>query len=264
MLCKRGVAIGLLLAGLLLSMSCSSNAPDLPSIALYADRGVDEECLRATQNMLEWMGYRVPRVEAPMINDGALDMYDALWVPGGNMYEYAEGIAAAGKEIIRGFIKRGGGYVGIGGGAYFAASEVIWRGNQLSMAPLGLYSGSAVGPIKEIFLYPEYGMCQVNLLESEHPIARSEPDSIWVLYYWGPALNPDPDTPVDVLASYEIGGRPAMLAFDYGSGRVFLTGVHPEIEEDCDRDGVTLGDEFNDHGSDWGLLANAVRWCLRE
>jgi biotin--protein ligase len=260
----RGLTFGLLLAGLLCSGNCSSDAPELPSIALYSDQGVDEDCLRATRNMLEWTGYRVAQIEAPAINEGDLDAYQALCVPGGNMYSYAEDISAAGKDNIRDFIERGGGYVGICGGAYFAASDVVWRGTQLPMTPLGLYSGTAVGPIKEIFLYPEYGMCQVNLVETEHPITRSEPDSVWVLYYWGPALNPVPEAPVDVLGTYDIGGRPAMLAFDYGRGRVFLTGVHPEIEEDCDRDGVTLGDELDDHGSDWGLLANAVRWCLRE
>lgn len=264
MLCKRCLAVGLSLVGLLLSGSCSSDAPDLPSIALYSGRGTDEECLRATQNMLEWTGYRVTRIEAPAINSGALDTFDALCVPGGNMYQYAEDISARGKNNIRSFIERGGGYVGICGGAYLAASEVVWRGEQLAMTPLRLYQGSAVGPIKEIFLYPEYGMCQVNITPSGHPIAQSEPDSMWVLYYWGPALNPVPDAPVDVLGSYEIGGRPAMLAFGYGSGRVFLSGVHPEIEEDCDRDGVTLADEFDDQGSDWSLLANAVSWCLRE
>jgi len=262
--CTRSLAVGLLLAGFLLTGNCSSDAPDLPVIALYSDRGADEECLSATQNMIEWTGYRVTRVGAHAINDGVLDAYDALCVPGGNMYEYAEDISAAGKDNIQGFIERGGGYIGICGGAYFAAAEVVWRGDQLPMTPLGLFSGRAVGPIKEIFLYPEYGMCQINLLDSEHPITQSEPDSIWVLYYWGPAFNPAPDALVDVLGVYDIGGRPAMLAFDYGRGRVFLSGVHPEIEEDCGRDGVTLGDEFDDQGSDWNLLANAVRWCLRE
>lgn len=31
-----------------------------------------------------------------------------------------------------------------------------------------------------------------------------------------------------------------MLALDYGLGRVFLIGTHPEIEEDSERDGVAF------------------------
>ena len=68
MLCTRSFAVGLLPAVFFLSGSCSSDAPELPIIALYSDRGVNEECLRATQNMFEWMGYPVEQVEAAAIN----------------------------------------------------------------------------------------------------------------------------------------------------------------------------------------------------
>ena len=52
-------------------------------------------------------------------------------------------------------------------------------------------------------------------------------------------------------------------------GRVFLTGPHPEWEEDSDRDGVdyvqpSVADRFDDQGSDWDLMRNAARWCLHE
>jgi len=46
-----------------------------------------------------------------------------------------------------------------------------------------------------------------------------------------------------------------MLAFDYGLGRVFLIGTHPEIEEDSERD---------DQGSDWELIRKAVLWSLKK
>jgi len=55
-----------------------------------------------------------------------------------------------------------------------------------------------------------------------------------------------------------------MLAFDYGLGRVFLIGTHPEIEEDSERDGVDFADELDDQGSDWDLMRKATLWCLKE
>jgi hypothetical protein len=48
------------------------------------------------------------------------------------------------------------------------------------------------------------------------------------------------------------------------SGRAFLIGTHPEIEEDSDRDGVAECDELDDHGSGWDLMRAATRWCLKE
>jgi len=73
---------------------------------------------------------------------------------------------------------------------------------------------------------------------------------------------PDTSAEVTVVAGYNATDQPAMLAFNYDSGRVFLVGTHPEIKEDSDRDGVTFGDELGDQGSDWDLMKRAAVWCL--
>jgi glutamine amidotransferase-like uncharacterized protein len=51
-----------------------------------------------------------------------------------------------------------------------------------------------------------------------------------------------------------------MVAFEYGAGRVFLSGPHPEIEVDSDRDGSSKFDELSDEGSEWPLLLAATKW----
>ncbi len=89
-----------------------------------------------------------------------------------------------------------------------------------------------------------------------------EPDTAWILYYWGSVLVPDTGAEVTVLAGYNATDQLAMLAFNYDSGRVFLVGTYPEIEEDSDRDGVTFGDKLEDQGSDWELMKSAAVWCL--
>lgn len=233
-------------------------------VAIYSDRGVWSESVQAAEKMFPWMDYTVERVNAEEIKNGVLENIQILCVPGGNMYQYAEDLSSKGIEQIRDFIHGGGGYVGICGGAYFAGERVIWRGDQLPMRSLNLFPGTAQGPYNEIIPYPDSGMCKVTIVDPTHPITQTEPDSAWMLYYWGPALIPENDAHVTILGRYDITDQPMMLALECGRGRAFLIGTHPEIEEDSDRDDVTFGDELDDRGSDWDLMRKATLWCLEE
>ncbi len=233
------------------------------AIALYSDTGVWEESVAAAQKMLQWIGYTATLVNADYINYKGLDEFTVLCVPGGDMYQYSQDISSTGLENIRNFVRNGGGYVGICGGAYFAGEKVVWRGATLPITLLAMFPGTAEGPINEITPYPNYSMCKVNIADCSHPIVKSEQSSVWTLYYWGPALKPNEDVNVSVLGRYDVGGQPAMVAFDYGLGRVFLVGTHPEIEEDSERDGVSFADEFDDEGSDWELMMKAVYWVIK-
>jgi len=51
-----------------------------------------------------------------------------------------------------------------------------------------------------------------------------------------------------------------MVAFEYGKGRVFLSGPHPEIEVDSDRDGSNKFNTLSDEGSEWPLLLAVMKW----
>jgi glutamine amidotransferase-like uncharacterized protein len=245
--------------GFLLTAHCQTSPAS--EVALYSDAGCWDESVQALERMFEWMGCTVKKVDADFINSG-LGSCKILCVPGGDMYQYARDISAAGKTNIKDFIKAGGAYIGVCGGAYFAAEKVVWRGQQLSMTPLALFAGTAQGPIDEIIPYPDYGMSKIVILDTTHAITQSEPDSLWVLYYWGPVLIPDQGADISILGRYETYDQPAMLAFRYGGGRVFLIGTHPEIEEDSDRDGGNFAEELDDRGSDWDLMKRAVDWCL--
>lgn len=249
----------------LLMIHCQqSHLPDKSDIvALYADQGCWEESVQAAEKMFQWMGYTVELVDADHIVKGELNNFGILCVPGGNMYQYAQNLSSEGVENIKNFIHNGGGYIGICGGAYFAAKKVIWQAEQLPMTLLEVFRGTAEGPIDEIVPYPDYGMCKLNIVETTHPITESGPDSSWMLYYWGPILLPNRDANVTILGKYDKVNQPMMLAFDYGLGRVFLIGTHPEIEEDSERDGVIFADELDDRGSDWELMRKAVFWCVR-
>jgi len=237
---------------------------DAVVVALYSDQGCWDDSVRAAENMFQWMGYAVELVNADRINNQGLDGFKILCIPCGDMYQYAKDISSGGQENIKDFIGSGGGYIGICGGAYFASERIIWAGKNIPTAPLGIFPGKAEGIIDEIAPFPHYAMCEVNMVDSTNPITRSEGDSVWMLYYWGPVLTPNEDTDIDILGRYEIGDQPAMVAFYYGQGRVFLIGPAAEIEEDSDRDGNDFADEFDDLGSDWELMKNATKWCLGE
>ncbi len=266
---RNGMNITMALLLVLFLASCSQAEPARrhtatpETVALYSDEGCWSESVQAAERMFQWMGYTVTLVNADYIKNGRLDNSNILCVPGGDMYQYAQSLSPEGMENIRGFIRNGGGYIGICGGAYFASEKVIWQGDQLPMTSLRLFSGTAEGPRNEIAPCPDYAMCKVNTVAPAHPITQSEPDSAWMLYYWGPMLVPNEDANIVILGEYDSGNQAAMLALDYGRGRVFLIGTHPEIEEDSERDGAEFADELDDQGSDWDLMKKAVLWCLR-
>jgi glutamine amidotransferase-like uncharacterized protein len=160
-------------------------------------------------------------------------------------------------------IHSGSGYIGTCAGGLFAAETEIWQGTTYSQGQLGIFPGTAIGPISEIFQYPEIGMCQVNL-HKPHPITDVEADSVWIMFYNGPYFIPESGVDIDTIGTYGITGSIALAACEYGRGRVFVTGPHPEWEEDSDRDSVSYFDNFDDLGSDWPLMRSATCWCLHE
>ncbi len=233
------------------------------NVALYSGRGCWDHSLTAGREMFAWMGLTTETVNAAYINANDLSAFDAVFIPGGDMSLYAIDINAAGKEHIRRFVSGGGAYIGICGGAYFAASAVYWRGSRLDMTPLGIFSGTASGPANDIVAYPAYGMCRIDIATHEHPVTAPEGDHFQTLYYWGPVLVPNLGATVTVLGRYSAVNQPAMIAFEYGAGRVFIIGAHPEIEEDDDRDATDFADELDDEGSEWDLMKRAVMWSLK-
>ena len=233
------------------------------TVGVYSDSGAAQACVIAAKNMFEWMGYTVDLIDANTINNEDIRDIDIFYFPGGSSRPYIIDITDEGKDKIRQMISAGSGYIGTCASGMFAAEVQIWRGTTYSEGQLEIFPGTAEGPIPEIFEYPEIGMCQVNLVHP-HPITEGEPDSVWILYYDGPFFDPESGAAVEIIGRYQITDQAALVACEYGSGRVFLTGPHPEWEEDSDRDSVSYFDHFDDRGSDWSLMQNATRWCLHE
>lgn len=100
-------------------------------LAYYPDPVKSQECM-----LLEY-GY-APSVTASMkafgitlipistddICNGSLstENYDCLLIPGGYVPNYSKALGSIGREAIRAFVRKGGGYVGICAGAFLATS----------------------------------------------------------------------------------------------------------------------------------------------
>ncbi len=255
--------IGLFILLLISGCQIQQTGNNIPQIALYSDNGADEGCILATTKMFEWMGYEVTLVKADSINNSNLNRFNIICFPGGDMYQYALDISSEGMEKIRNFIHNGGGYIGICGGAYFTGEKVFWQGNQLLMNSLAIFPGITRGPIDEIAPFPHCKMCKTNIVNNSHPITQTEPDTTWICYCYGPMFLPNESAEIEILGRYDIGGQPSIAAFEYGIGRVFIIGTHPEFEEDSERDGSPAVEKINDYGSDWDLMKKAAQWCLK-
>ena len=75
---------------------------------------------------------------------------------------------------------------------------------------------------------------------------------------------PNEEAEIEILGVYDINNQPCIAAFEYGMGKVFIIGTHPEFEEDSERDGLPPSDNFDDQGSDWYLMKKAAQWCLKK
>ena len=249
------------LAGAKNLVSEKDNSP--VRIAIYGGDGAFFRSIRAATKMFQWMGADVRRISPEEIIEGKLDDFDILYMTGGWAVPYVRDLRGPGIMKIRSFLEAGGGYFGVCAGAFFAADTIIWEGKRYEY-PLDLFPGYAKGPIVEIAPWPGFKLCRIHLSQTPHPITKGEPGSLMSLYYGSPWFDVPPGFKADVLAYYDINNRPVMLAFEYGQGRVFLTGVHTEFEEGDDRDNVLWDNDMHDPESEWPLMLNTVRWLVRQ
>ncbi len=245
------------------SPPAAASEADPPLVAIYADQGTWEDGIIASEAAWDAFGVATVRVLADDIRHGALMQVDVLEVPGGWAGDYAAALGEDGLDAIRAFVSGGGGYFGICAGAYLASSRVRWSGLPIRYG-LDLVDVLAVGPLDAIAPWPNYAMTQVAY--QPHPITQGLPSQVTILYYGGARFRPLPGAGVDVVADYadpNVAPCPAMVAAAYGSGRVFLTALHPEIEEGNSADGVTGWDDgLQDPESDWPLMEQALAWLI--
>ena len=183
----------------------------------------------------------------------------AIVFPGGYAYNYQLAISLDAVDEIRSYVSKGGGYIGICAGAYFASKTVAWE-EGVYPYELGLFDGTAYGSLNYVAPWPNYVMTDITLNQN-NAISKGDADKISVLYYGGPILTPNPGVEIDTIATWNSADNtPAIINFEFGKGRVLLLGPHLEVEESDDRDGTEFAAELDDVESDWAILESGFKW----
>lgn len=248
----------LFFSALLLLISCSDAiGPEELSpvkVALYNGANVWTDDVIALERMFLWMGYSVDTVNANIVLGYNLNRYDILCIPGGYPSVFSADFGSSGMQKIRDFVENGGCYMGFCGGTMLAVNNVIWNGQADTFETLGIVNADAVGPIPAF----ETPSMQTVFMNSEHPAVSGilEED---ILYVGGPYCRTGSGT--ETIGTYST-EKSAIVSAEYGEGKVVLFCVHPEFEEDSDRDNVEEYDSFDDSGSDWETVKTITEWAI--
>jgi hypothetical protein len=206
-------------------------------VAVYNDKGGGD---RGTNNMelslLNKDLYEVIRVDAADIRNGILGNINVLIQPGGSGSKQGKQLEDSGRDSIREFVKRGGGYLGVCAGAYLSTSFYDWSLNILNAMVIDREHW-ARGSGDVVLKFTSEGKQFFGL----------ETDTVVVQYNQGPLLSPyimDDILPYKELATFitEIAendapqgvmiGTTAIAQGVYGSGRVISISPHFEKREE--------------------------------
>jgi len=222
-----------------------------PEIAVYYGNGTSEGAIWFIQ-ALEKMGFDMGIVTEDDILEGALENYNVLIIGGG--MDYCRYLGREGCKKIEEFVYNGGGYIGHCGGAvavvkgYPKSSHSSW----LELAEVSLEleeDGSPRGAYAS-------GPVTYNITMPEHPVMLGYEGRITLVYLWGPIFSSEVGENVSVMATISApspdiqtpnpeitriagitpsleelnnsNGKPAILATNYGRGKVIVSSPHPE------------------------------------
>ncbi len=219
--------------------------------------------LVATARAVEYAGYQPLAIRDQEIYWLDLDRsrYDAVLFPGGWAGGYWYQLSGY-EYIIRDFVNSGGAYVGISAGAFYAADEIIWNGEQFNY-PLDLYAGILEGPVSDLAPFPEHELTPVAVDDPDPSI----PSGTYQAWYQGEGWYHEPVAAgATVTGRYDHAGpnrgKVALLRHEYGSGRCVYPNLHLEMEEGSSRDWTFTADEDGpDPETEWDLFAALLDWA---
>lgn len=199
----------------------------------------------AVYNMFIWMNATVDVISLYQVLEEGLSGYAIFVIPGGSCIGYNENFGEQGKEIIRNFVRNGGSYFGICGGSHFGTE-----------AYLNLYPGGYITPAPGV--ESSYEMVGIDVNKNSFWLDLTNiSSSLTTIYINGGCFDKIKvfnEVDLHNVAVYSHNNMPCMVTFKYGRGSAFLCSPHPEIEEDSNRDGVSLFDYFDDPESEWDLM----------
>ena len=206
-------------------------APGKTCVALYDAEGTGGRGEFTVEQILNRAGMQVVHVGSAELPAGTLDHFDLVIFPGGIGSKEATALGEKGRQAVRQFVERGGGYLGICAGAYLCTSGYDWS--------LKILNAKTVSP------HWQRGRATLKIeLTAEGRKILGDRDGLFdVLYHNGPVITrasfeslPDyqvlayyrtevakNNTPAGVMVD-----SPAIAAGCFGKGRVMFISPHPE------------------------------------
>ena len=204
------------------------------AVALYAGPGADPAYVAALETSMAGRTDLVVRRVLPAdILAGALGAFDVLAMPGGGSGGQSAALGPAGRDIVRAFIRDGGGYMGFCAGTYLATLD---SPDNLRIANVRLVDAD--------HWWRGAGTAGIRLTSDGQKILGVTGTDYAYRYVNGPLLAPAGDANLPActtLATFttELAqngaptgvmiGTTAIASAAYGAGRVFLTSGHPEF-----------------------------------
>ncbi len=224
-------------------------------VGIYEGKGSWDDSVNAFKNFLDHYDINYgsfDEKEAVTLDLG--EKYEAIFFPGGFAAEYKNYIAD--HSNIRDFIEQGGLFVGSCAGAYYASDVLRWKGTDYEY-PLELFKGKAIGPLTGHIAWGEPGTFKLN---HNHPANKDFEPTLDFYYFDGPYFEVYYEfASLEILASYEVNNKPAIIAGRYGEGKYLLLGPHPELGRSRDNASINIEGE---KGANWPWLYSSLIWLL--
>ncbi|MDF1540531.1 MAG: BPL-N domain-containing protein, partial [Candidatus Thorarchaeota archaeon] len=167
----------------------------------------------ALVHMYEWMNATVDIVNETQVKEGILEDYQIFAMPGGNPVTFKNRFGSAGRAAIHDWVRRGGSYFGICGGAMFATRLTSFNGDSLYFQ-LNLFNGTVFGPITGVS-----GMTKLHVNTSCTGPDLSDLASTTLSNYQGGGYYvADEGQEMLTLATYDVNSEASIIASACGSG----------------------------------------------
>jgi glutamine amidotransferase-like uncharacterized protein/N-formylglutamate amidohydrolase len=217
----------------------SSTTGGLSARGLQVGVYVDEGASASVENLLSVLsrfdGVSVTKLKADDIRSGKLAELDLLIQPGGSGSGQGRHLGEDGRDAIRGFVKSGGGFIGICAGAYLASADYSWSLNILDAKVLDRQHWNR-----------GKGTVDIAITDAGRKLLGAKDKKLSILYAQGPLLAPGnhPDIEdYETVATFEteiakngapegvMKGTTAIAKGTFGNGRVVCFSPHPEMTD---------------------------------
>lgn len=221
------------------------------NVLVYSGRGTTTESVRHTIESLRLHlspHYAVVSVsESALLNDPWMYKTSMIVIPGGADLPYCDVLNGKGNERISQFVRKGGKFMGICAGGYFASGRCEFEVGDPEMEvsgprELAFFPGTSRGCVHKGFVYETHqGAKAVNMVVNKDALPEA-PDNVPTYYNGGGMfIGASKYRNVSVLARYS--GMSDVLDDDMaavvhckvGKGDALLSGTHPEFSPELVR-----------------------------